>query len=177
MACGEPASSPTDRLLQLEAVVQAPDWPEAVTRPEFIDRISAAIAAKLTFERREVVVVAFGDDAAVRSLNARYRGKDAPTNVLSFSTAGPIVSGAGQSEPALLGDIVLARDTVLREAAAQAVDFSAHTAHLIVHGVLHLLGYHHDVDEEAEEMEALEIEILKELKIDSPYTEEFVGPE
>ncbi len=173
------ASFEVEGLLQLDGVIQAPDRPETVTQPVFLDRIAAAIAKKLVFEQREAAVVAFGDDAAVRALNARYRGKDAPTNVLSFPVAGPIVGpvvgpdGEGETRP--LGDIVLARETVMREAAEQAVDFSHHVTHLIVHGVLHLLGYDHGVDVEAEEMEALEIEILFELGIDNPYAEEPVG--
>ena len=170
-------------LLQLDGVVQVPDWPNDVTGSAFLAGIAAAIAGKLVLEHREAAVVAFGDDAAVRVLNARYRGKDAPTNVLSFPAAGPVVGpdfgpaigpGAeGETHP--LGDIVLARETVMREAVEQAVDFSHHVTHLIVHGVLHLLGYDHGVDAEAEEMEALEIEILSELGIDNPYTEESVG--
>ena len=166
-------------LLQLDGVVQVPDWPDDVTGSAFLDRIAAAIAGKLVFEHREAAVVAFGDDAAVRVLNARYRGKDAPTNVLSFPAAGPVIEpyigpdAEGETRP--LGDIVLARETVMREAVEQAVDFSHHVTHLIVHGVLHLLGYDHGVDAEAEEMEALEIEILSELGIDNPYTEEPVG--
>ena len=167
--------SEVEGLLQLDGVVQAPNWPETVTQTSFLDRIAAAIARKLVFEGREVAVVAFGDDAAVRDLNARYRGKDAPTNVLSFPSAGHVVGPDGEDETRPLGDIVLARETVMREAAEQAVDFSHHVTHLIVHGVLHLLGYDHGVDAEAEEMEALEVEILFELGIDNPYTEELVG--
>ena len=166
-------------LLQLDGVVQVPDWPDDVTGSAFLDRIAAAIAGKLVFEHREVAVVAFGDDAYVRVLNARYRGKDAPTNVLSFPDAGPVIEPDigpdAEGETRSLGDIVLARETVMREAGEQAVDFSHHVTHLIVHGVLHLLGYDHGVDAEAEEMEALEIEILSELGIDNPYTEEPVG--
>ena len=166
-------------LLQLDGVVQVPDWPDDVTGSAFLDRIAAAIAGKLVFEHREAAVVAFGDDAAVRVLNARYRGKDAPTNVLSFPAAGPVIEpdigpdGEGETRP--LGDIVLARETVMREAGEQAVDFSHHVTQLIVHGVLHLLGYDHGVDAEAEEMEALEVEILSDLGIGNPYTEESVG--
>jgi probable rRNA maturation factor len=167
--------SEVEGLLQLDGVVHAPDWPETVTQPSFLDRIAAAIARKLEFDGREAAVVSFGDDAAVRDLNARYRGKDAPTNVLSFPTTGHVVGPDGDGETRPLGDIVLARETVMREAAEQAVDFSHHVTHLLVHGVLHLLGYDHGVDAEAEEMEALEVEILLELGIDNPYTEEPVG--
>ena len=78
-------------LLQLDGVVQVPDWPNDVTGSAFLDRIAAAIAGKLVLEHREAAVVAFGDDAAVRVLNARYRGKDAPTNVLSFPATGPVI--------------------------------------------------------------------------------------
>lgn len=119
------------------------------------------------------------DDAEMRELNRTWRSKDAPTNVLSFPAAGPVIEPDigpdAEGETRSLGDIVLARETVMREAVEQAVDFSHHVTHLIVHGVLHLLGYDHGVDAEAEEMEALEIEILSELGIDNPYTEEPVG--
>mgnify|MGYP000573776731 CR=1 FL=1 len=127
-------------------------------------RIAAAIAGKLVFEHREVAVVAFGDDAAVRVLNARYRGKDAPTNVLSFPADLP----PGVDLP-LLGDIVICAPLVAREADEQHKALADHWAHLTVHGVLHLLGHDHRTDEEAGEMEALETRILTGLGCADPW--------
>ena len=101
----------------------------------------------------------FTDDAAIQRLNRDYRGKDKPTNVLSFP----------QSGGPLLGDIVLAWETVSREAGLAEKPVKAHMAHLIVHGFLHLLGYDHEADEEAEEMEALERAALRRMGIADPY--------
>lgn len=106
------------------------------------------------------VEILLSDDEGVRALNAQWRGKDMPTNVLSF----PAPAGAGY-----LGDIVLAFETVEREARAQDKSFAAHTAHLLVHGLLHLLGYDHEADDEAENMEARERTILAALGYGDPY--------
>ncbi len=105
------------------------------------------------------VSVLFTDDEQVRQLNRDHRGKDAPTNVLSFETGDPV----------LLGDIVLAFETVEREAAEQNKTFTNHTTHLIVHGTLHLLGHDHENDTEADEMEDKERRILSGLGVSDPY--------
>ena len=104
------------------------------------------------------------DDASIRELNARWRGMDKPTNVLSFPATGP---GA----ELLLGDVVLAFETVSREAAAENKPIRDHVVHLIVHGVLHLLGHDHEDDAEADTMEALEIRALHRLGFANPYAE------
>ena len=105
------------------------------------------------------VSILFTDNAAVQRLNAQYRGKDKPTNVLSFpQSAGP-----------LLGDIVLAYETVRDEAGLAGKPIQAHMAHLIIHGFLHLLGYDHEREDEAETMEALEREALEKIGIADPY--------
>lgn len=115
------------------------------------------------------VSVVLADNDFVRQLNRGYRGRDKPTNVLSFPASAPqyLIQNTGQ--PFLLGDIVLAFETVLEEAAAQHKTLWEHTAHLIVHGTLHLLGYDHEDDEGAREMEGLEIEILAKIDITNPY--------
>ena len=103
--------------------------------------------------------ILFTDNPAVQRLNAQYRGEDKPTNVLSFpQSAGP-----------LLGDIVLAWETVRDEAALAGKPIEAHMAHLIIHGFLHLLGHDHEADDEAEAMEALEREALEKIGIADPY--------
>lgn len=104
------------------------------------------------------------DDAFVQELNRRWRGKDKPTNVLSF----PAAEDEG-FERLLLGDIAIAYETTAREAGEEDKPFSAHFNHLVVHGLLHLLGYDHESEDEAEEMEELERQVLAELGIDDPY--------
>lgn len=101
------------------------------------------------------------------TLNQTYRGKDAPTNVLSFPFDAPI-----PLSPRLLGDLVLCVPVVAQEAAAQGKLLEHHWAHLVVHGCLHLLGYNHLEDNEAEQMEILEITILQTLNIGNPYLEQ-----
>lgn len=116
--------------------------------------------------------VLLADDTFVQSLNRKFRGKDKPTNVLSFPNA-PTPAGALYDEPSSLGDIALAYETVKAEAQTQKKSFDDHLAHLVVHGVLHLLGYDHIEDEDAEKMETRERELLKLFEIADPYS---VGP-
>ena len=114
----------------------------------------------------EIALLFTGDDA-VAELNAQWRGKQGPTNVLSFPA--PAGMPVPKGEPRPLGDIVLAHGVIGREAAAQGKTLHDHTAHLIVHGVLHLLGFDHETGAEAEEMESLETKILKGLGVSNPY--------
>ena len=106
----------------------------------------------------------FTDDPTSRRLNHTHRGKDRPTNVLSFPQARPPVP-----VPWVVGDIVLAGETVAREAEDRKISLSAHTCHLIVHGFLHLLGYDHQIDTDAEKMESLEIAAMAALGHENPY--------
>lgn len=106
------------------------------------------------------------DAAESRALNRRFRGRDKPTNVLSFPAELP-----PELELPLLGDLVICRDVVEAEAAEQGKPAEAHWAHMVVHGTLHLLGYDHESASEAETMEALEAEILAELGWPDPYKE------
>lgn len=115
------------------------------------------------------VSLVFTDDAELRGLNRDYRHKDSATNVLSFPNMDDAGPAAAAGLPRLLGDVVLARETVVREAQAQGKRLSDHTLHLLVHGTLHLLGYDHLEPGEAEEMEALERKILAGLGIADPY--------
>lgn len=105
------------------------------------------------------------DDAAIRKLNSQWRDKDKPTNVLSFPGSDP----AGDVYGPMLGDIVLAQETVNREAVEMGIEFADHFTHLVVHGVLHLFDYDHQEEDEAEAMEQLERVILAELNIADPY--------
>ena len=106
-------------------------------------------------------------DAIVRRLNCAHRGKDAATNVLSFPFQRP--PGAFEEARVYLGDVVLAAETVRGEAAERGIDPGHHLRHLVVHGVLHLLGYDHDTDAAAAEMEGLETELLGRIGVADPY--------
>lgn len=123
------------------------------------DTAKAALnAMDIQSEDTELSIV-LTDDDFIQGLNKQWRGKDKPTNVLSFP----------QDEPELLGDVILAFETVKREAKEQDKTFENHVSHLVIHGILHLLGHDHEEDEEAEAMESLEIEILQSLGVKNPY--------
>ncbi len=107
------------------------------------------------------------DEAESQQLNREYRGKDRPTNVLSFPADLPAVVASP-----LLGDLVICAPVVLREAKEQGKTEEAHWAHMVVHGVLHLVGYDHQNEQEAAEMEGIEAALLKEMGYRNPYEEE-----
>ena len=109
------------------------------------------------------VTIVLANDAEVRALNKQYRKKDKPTNVLSFPD-GEMVDGITQ-----LGDVILAYETVAAEASAQGKLLKSHLTHLVIHGILHLLGLDHETEEDADIMEAFEIKILKRMGIANPY--------
>ena len=125
----------------------------------------AAEAALKAEKAKGAVTVVLADDAQVRELNRDYRKKDKATNVLSFP------DGATYGDFISLGDIILAYETIAREADEQGKRFSHHAQHLVVHGVLHLMGYDHENDDDAETMERREVRILKGLAIANPYGE------
>ncbi len=125
------------------------------------------VAAALAAEGRDgdaELTVRIVDEAEITELNRRYRGKDRPTNVLSFPFEAP-----PEVETDLLGDLVIAAPVVRREAVAQGKAETAHWAHLVVHGTLHLLGHDHQTEAEAERMEAREVAILAGLGFPDPY--------
>ena len=125
-----------------------------------VERLVRKAARAAVGNRKRSLTIALADDRRVRALNARDRGKDKPTNVLSYPSG----------ERAFLGDVVLARQTVWREAKQQRKTPSDHISHLVVHGTLHLLGYDHETGgAEAERMEALERRILARLGVADPY--------
>lgn len=114
------------------------------------------------------LTIVLADDGTVRRLNRQYRGIDKPTNVLSFgSTDGGRKPAPGL--PTILGDVVLARETMAAEAAVQGKSIADHAVHLVVHGVLHLLGHDHQAAREADLMEAIEIQVLARLGVADPY--------
>jgi len=122
------------------------------------DQAIVAACAVLGYEENAELSLAFVGDNRIQELNKEFRGKDNPTNVLSFPMGG-----------AMLGDIVLARETITSEAGEQGKVFEHHLTHLIIHGFLHLLGYDHMDEKNATEMEAIEIAALTQLGIDNPY--------
>jgi probable rRNA maturation factor len=150
-------------LAEIDVLIEGGDWPpesEAIV----LRAANAALAA--LGEAGARVSVLLTDDASVQKLNAQFRAKDKPTNVLSFPS--PEIPG----DPApLLGDLALAGETCAREALEESKSLHDHLSHLVVHGVLHLCGYDHETSEEAEEMEALEREILATLTIADPYAD------
>jgi probable rRNA maturation factor len=160
--------SPAD-VHTIDVNLSCPQWQEAC--PDVAGLVERA--AELTLSHSEapgdvtITDVTLTDDAEQRRLNRTYRSKDAPTNVLAFPAADPRPPPLGA--PMLLGDVVLAFETVNREAAEQEKPFADHLRHLVVHGVLHLIGFDHEDAREAAEMEATEIAILARLGVPNPY--------
>ncbi len=155
--------------LTVEVAAHCPAWQRECPDAESL----ASAAARLALRREEapvgsVVDITLADDETQRALNRTWRGKDAPTNVLAFPAADP-TSPAPPGAPLLLGDVVLAFETVSREAVEQQKPLADHLRHLVVHGVLHLLGHDHIDDRDAAAMEAREIAILAELGVPNPY--------
>lgn len=155
--------------LTVEILAPCPAWRRECPDAEVL----ALGAVRLTLQREEapigsVVDVTLGDDETQRALNSTWRGQDASTNVLAFPAAN-LTAPHPPGAPLLLGDVVLAFETVSREAVEQRKPFADHLRHLVVHGVLHLLGHDHNDDRDAAAMEAREIAILAELGVPNPY--------
>jgi probable rRNA maturation factor len=117
------------------------------------------------------LAVMLTDDAGIRTLNSNWRGIDKPTNVLSFPALPPTGPSGPDDAPRMLGDIAIAYETTRREADDEQKPFDHHLSHLAVHGFLHLIGYDHEKDDDAEAMETLEQEILAQLAIADPYAD------
>ena len=161
------ASVPTTpQGLTVDVLTESPQWDAQPGAEAAVRRaIAQAAAVEGTADPDAEVSVLLCDDAVIAALNARWRGRDEPTNVLSF----PALPAGDPAAPAHLGDIAIACETVIREAQEQGQPVSRHLAHLAVHGFLHLLGYDHGTDDEAERMEQLERDILASLGIPDPY--------
>ena len=151
--------------VKLDIRVPSSLWRELPRARGLARETIAACVAETEMREGAEVSLCLADDARLRALNLRWRGKDAPTNVLSFPSAVPDRSG----EEPTLGDIALAYETLKREAEDLDVPLADHYRHLVAHGFLHLIGYDHEKDEEAERMEALETRILARLGAADPY--------
>lgn len=173
-------SVPCERFL-IDVLVDDPAWLEAM--PGIEERaIGAATAALARIEMAPSEIPAeiclmLADDEVLRGLNARFRGKDEATNVLSFPAAPDPIPSDAESGARHLGDVALALGTVLREAAEQGKTAADHASHLIVHGVLHVMGYDHETDNEAAVMEREETAILATLGIGDPYASVSAQPQ
>jgi probable rRNA maturation factor len=153
--------------------IDSEDWRHLGDVEREVRRAYEAAVARLEGIAGREVCLALSTDAEVARLNAVFRGKTKPTNVLSFPAA-PMPPGAPAGDVrAPLGDIIIALETLLREAAEGSKPPLAHLAHLTVHGLLHLAGFDHEADEEAERMEALESAILGSIGIPDPYSTSF----
>ena len=153
-----------DYLIETDKWTQIPDLEALINRALDCAHAYAEQIEGIEILPNSEISLVFSDDDAVQELNANHRGKDKPTNVLSF----PIDEDADPLGP-LLGDVVFAFETVEREAKELTIEVSSHLTHLCVHGFLHLLGYDHIEWDEAEKMESVEIAILAQLGIDNPY--------
>ena len=152
--------------VDIDISVEAGNWPDEASLTRLVDRAVKAAFAETGVAGRSELSLVFSDDAHIRTLNAGWRGKDKPTNVLSFP-AFPLVQGAPL--PPMLGDIVLAAETVAREAALEDKPVENHITHLVIHGLLHWVGNDNETDAEAEAMEAIERAALARLAIPDPY--------
>jgi probable rRNA maturation factor len=169
---------PKAKPLAVDILVEAPAWLDALPAAERVAERAAraAFAAALPSDLASECAILLADDERLRELNRRFRGKDQPTNVLSFPAEShgddhasrPAVV-ARDDQPQLWGDVAIAYGAAAAEAAAQGKSLADHLSHLVVHGVLHLIGHDHEAAEEAERMEALERRILWEIGIADPY--------
>jgi probable rRNA maturation factor len=155
-----------------EVLVVADCWHDEPEAEAVIQRAIAAAAEAVDQEVGEAeLAVMLTDDAGIRTLNSNWRGIDKPTNVLSFPALQPAGPSTAGDAPRMLGDIAIAYQTMRKEADQEQKPFDHHLSHLAVHGFLHLIGYDHENDDDAEAMEALEAEILAQLGIPNPYAD------
>ena len=154
---------PPDIELQLDVQLAVKNEHDLPTEEQFSLWATAALLNRTEYEEPEMTI-RIVDEEESQQLNHEYRGKDKPTNVLSF----PFEAPAHVPIP-LLGDLIVCKQVVEREAIEQGKALTSHWAHMVIHGCLHLLGYDHIEDEEAEEMEAIEKIVMAKLGLDDPY--------
>ena len=155
-----------------EVLVTAECWQAEPGAEAVINRAVAAAAEMADADTGDAeLAVMLTDDSGIRTLNQNWRGIDKATNVLSFPALQPTGPTGPDDAPRMLGDIAIAYQTTRREADEEQKAFDHHLSHLAVHGFLHLIGYDHETDDEAEAMESLEREILAQLGIPDPYAD------
>jgi probable rRNA maturation factor len=155
--------------VKIEVIVRSARWRKRRGPGALVKKAVLAAAKAVSTPRAELAIV-LSDDSAIRALNRDWRGKNTPTNVLSFPAAPDQGrTGKGRAASPYIGDIVIAYQTTAREAAEEGKPFNHHLAHLAVHGFLHLLGYDHENDRDANEMEGLERRILARIAVPDPY--------
>lgn len=163
----------TDSILDTDVMTVATCWDAEPEAEAVIRRAIDAAAASVTDDIADAeLAVMLTDDAGIRTLNRNWRNIDKPTNVLSFPALRPEGTRQPDDPPPMLGDIAIAYETTRREADDEDKPFDHHLSHLAVHGFLHLIGYDHENDAEAEEMENLERQILAQLGIPDPYADQ-----
>lgn len=168
MAEAAASRAKSDAPIDIDIRVEAGEWPPASRLRSLVRRVVEAAASSIPLPPGGgELSLLFTDDAGIRVLNRRFREIDRATNVLSFPSPAPSDARFG----AILGDIVVASQTLRREAQSQGLTFDDHLAHLILHGFLHILGYDHAIEAEALAMERLEIGILADLGIADPHAE------
>jgi probable rRNA maturation factor len=165
IAAMNPAPKRAQAAPTVDIVVNSPLWDTVPDAEAIVRRAVAAAAAAVSTPGGELAIV-LTDDSSIRVLNRDWRGKDEATNVLSFPMP---ATNTDDDATMLLGDIVIAYETTTREAIAEAKPFGHHLAHLAVHGFLHLMGYDHETDREADVMENLEAVVLARLDVPNPY--------
>ena len=158
--------NPTELDLQLDVQIAVEKENDLPTEDQLKQWVTAVLITRTEYEEPELTI-RIVDEAESQELNNDYRGKDKPTNVLSF----PFEAPAHVPIP-LLGDLIICKQVVEREAIEQGKTLTSHWAHMTVHGCLHLLGYDHIEDEEAEEMEAIERTVMDELGFEDPYQDD-----
>jgi probable rRNA maturation factor len=155
-----------------EVLVVADCWQDEPDAEAVIQRAIAAAAETVDADVADAeLAVMLTDDSGIRTLNSNWRGVDKPTNVLSFPALQPDGGRREDDAPRMLGDIAIAYQTMRGEADDEQKPFDHHLCHLAVHGFLHLIGYDHETDDDAEAMEILEREILAQLGIPDPYAD------
>ena len=162
-----PATPKRRTRLSIAVEVDDGDWSDMAAFEAMVAEVGAKLTDSLEFPTAKArACIALSSDEGVRILNKQFRSLDKPTNVLSFPGHNPIIHSRHELN---LGDIILAEETLVREAAEMGIPVGHHFRHLLLHGLLHLMGYDHETDTEAAEMEALETAILAELGIPDPH--------
>ena len=155
-----------------EVLIVAACWQNEASAETTIHRAIEAASEIVDADVGETeLAIMLTDDAGIRVLNCNWRGIDKPTNVLSFPALQPAGPTGPDEAPRMLGDIAIAYETMRREADDEQKPFDHHLSHLAVHGFLHLVGYDHENDADAEVMEALEVRILAQIGIPNPYAD------